>query len=120
VTGNLVNEQLKQLPANPGVYLMKDAAGKIIYVGKAGNLSNRVRSYFQSSAKLEPKTRQQVADVTELEFFITNSEYEALILENNLIKRHRPFYNIRLKDDKGYPYIKINLKEDWPTVSYTR
>jgi excinuclease ABC subunit C len=120
VTGNLVNEQLKQLPANPGVYLMKDAAGKIIYVGKASNLSNRVRSYFQPAAKLEPKTQQQVAEVKELEFFITNSEYEALILENNLIKRYRPFYNIRLKDDKGYPYIKINLREDWPTVSYSR
>jgi len=120
VTGNLVNEQLKQLPANPGVYLMKDAAGKIIYVGKASNLSNRVRSYFQPAAKLEPKTQQQVAEVKELEFFITNSEYEALILENNLIKRYRPFYNIRLKDDKGYPYIKINLREDWPTVAYSR
>ena len=120
MTGNLVNEQLKQLPANPGVYLMKDAGGKIIYVGKAGNLSNRVRSYFHPSAKLEPKTQQQVAEVNELEFFITNSEYEALILENNLIKRYRPFYNIRLKDDKGYPYIKINLREDWPTVTYTR
>jgi excinuclease ABC subunit C len=120
VTGNLINEQLKQLPANPGVYLMKDTAGKIIYVGKAGNLSNRVRSYFQPSAKLEPKTQQQVAEAKELEFFITNSEYEALIVENNLIKRYHPFYNIRLKDDKGYPYIKINLKEDWSTVSYTR
>ena len=120
MTGNLINEQLKQLPVNPGVYLMKDAGGKIIYVGKAGNLGNRVRSYFQPSAKLEPKTRQQVTEVQELEFFITNSEYEALILENNLIKRYRPFYNIRLKDDKGYPYIRINLNEDWPTVSFTR
>jgi excinuclease ABC subunit C len=120
VTGNLINEQLKQLPANPGVYLMKDAAGKIIYVGKAGNLSNRVRSYFQPSAKLPPKTQQQVAEANELEFFITNSEYEALILENNLIKRYRPFFNIRLKDDKGYPYIRIDLKEDWPTVTYTK
>ena len=120
MTGNLINEQLKQLPANPGVYLMKDAAGKIIYVGKAGNLSNRVRSYFQPSAKLPPKTQQQVAEANELEFFITNSEYEALILENNLIKRYRPHFNIRLKDDKGYPYIRIDLKEDWPTVTYTR
>ena len=120
MTGNLVNEQLRQLPANPGVYLMKDAGGKIIYVGKAGNLSNRVRSYFQPSAKLEPKTQQQVAEVQELEFFITNSEYEALILENNLIKRYRPYFNIRLKDDKGYPYIRINLNEDWPTVSFSR
>jgi excinuclease ABC subunit C len=120
VTGNLINEQLKQLPANPGVYLMKDAGGKIIYVGKAGNLSNRVRSYFQASAKLAPKTQQQVAEAHELDFFITNSEYEALILENNLIKRYRPYFNIRLKDDKGYPYIRINLNEDWPTVSFTR
>ena len=120
MAGNLVNEQLRQLPANPGVYLMKDAGGKIIYVGKAGNLSNRVRSYFHSSAKLEPKTQQQVAEVQELEFFITNSEYEALILENNLIKRYRPYFNIRLKDDKGYPYIRINLNEDWPTVSLSR
>ena len=120
MTGDLINEQLKQLPANPGVYLMKDAGGKIIYVGKAANLSNRVRSYFQPSAKLEPKTLQQVAEVKELEFFITNSEYEALILENNLIKRYRPYFNIRLKDDKGYPYIRINLNEDWPTVAFTR
>ena len=120
MTGDLINEQLKQLPANPGVYLMKDAGGKIIYVGKAGSLSNRVRSYFQPSAKLPPKTVQQVEEAKELEFFITNSEYEALILENNLIKRYRPYYNVRLKDDKGYPYIKINLNEDWPTVSYTR
>ena len=120
MTGNLINEQLTQLPANPGVYLMKDAGGKIIYVGKAGNLSNRVRSYFQPSAKLAPKTQQQVEEAKELEFFITNSEYEALILENNLIKRYRPFYNVRLKDDKGYPYIRINLNEEWPTVSYTR
>ena len=120
MTGDLINEQLKQLPANPGVYLMKNAGGNIIYVGKASNLSNRVRSYFQPSVKLEPKTQQQVAEVTELELFITKSEFEALILENNLIKRYRPFYNIRLKDDKGYPYIRINLNEDWPTVSFTR
>jgi excinuclease ABC subunit C len=120
VTGNLINEQLKQLPVNPGVYLMKDTGGKILYVGKASDLSNRVRSYFQLSSKLSPKTRQLVAEVNELEFFITNSEYEALILENNLIKRYRPYYNVRLKDDKTYPYIRIDLKEDWPAVSFTR
>jgi excinuclease ABC subunit C len=120
VTSNLINEQLKQLPANPGVYLMKDAGGKIIYVGKAGNLGNRVRSYFQPSAKLMPKTQQQVEAAQELEFFITNSEYEALILENNLIKRHRPYFNIRLKDDKGYPYIRININDDWPLVCFSR
>jgi excinuclease ABC subunit C len=120
VTGNLINEQLKQLPANPGVYLMKDAGGKILYVGKAADLSNRVRSYFQASSKLAPKTQQLVTEVNELEFFITNSEYEALILENNLIKRYRPYYNVRLKDDKTFPYIRINLNENWPVVSFTR
>ncbi len=120
MAGNLISEQLKQLPANPGVYLMKDDGGKIIYVGKAADLSNRVRSYFQASSKLAPKTQQLVTEVNELEFFITNSEYEALILENNLIKRYRPYYNVRLKDDKTYPYIRIDLKEDWPAVSFTR
>ena len=120
MTGNLISEQLKQLPTDPGVYLMKDAGGKILYVGKAAELSNRVRSYFQASSKLAPKTQQLVAEVNELEYFITNSEYEALILENNLIKRYRPYYNVRLKDDKTFPYIRINLNEDWPVVSFTR
>lgn len=120
MTGSLIIEQLKQLPTNPGVYLMKDAGGKILYVGKAADLSNRVRSYFQSSSKLAPKTIQLVNEAKELEFFVTNSEYEALILENNLIKRYRPYYNVRLKDDKTFPYIRINLGENWPTVSFTR
>lgn len=99
---------------------MKDASGKILYVGKASDLRNRVRSYFQSSSGLTPKTQQLVAEVQALEFYITTSEQSALILENNLIKRYRPYYNIRLRDDKGYPYIRINLREDWPGVTFTR
>jgi excinuclease ABC subunit C len=120
VTGSLISEQLKQLPANPGVYLMKAVNGAIIYVGKASDLHNRVRSYFQASAKLTPKTQQLVTEANELEFFITASEYEALILENNLIKRYRPHYNVRLKDDKTFPYIRIDINEQWPSVSFTR
>lgn len=120
MTGNLINEQLKQLPTSPGVYLMKGADGTIIYVGKAADLNNRVRSYFQASSKLTPKIQQLVVEVNELEFFITSSEYEALILENNLIKRYRPHYNVRLKDDKTYPYIRIDISEDWPAISSTR
>jgi len=111
----IVIERLKSLPENPGVYLMKDAAGKIIYVGKAGCLRSRVRSYF-SDSDLAPKTVQLVRRINDIDFYITRSEEEALVLELNLIKRFRPEYNIRLKDDKGYPYIKVDLKEDWPRV----
>ncbi len=120
MTSDLIKEQLAQLPADPGVYLMKDAAGKIIYVGKATRLRDRVRSYFQSTGDQTEKTRQLVSEIRSLDFFVTASEQEALILENNFIKRYRPHYNIRLKDDKGYPYIRIDVKEDWPTLTYTR
>jgi excinuclease ABC subunit C len=120
VTSNLITEQLKQLPASPGVYLMKDTSGKILYVGKAARLRDRVRSYFQTSSDLPPKTRQLVGEVNNLDFFVTGSEQEALILECNFIKQYRPPYNVRLKDDKGFPYIKIDLKDDWPTISFTR
>lgn len=120
MTGNLINEQLKQLPTSPGVYLMKGSDGTILYVGKAADLHNRVRSYFQSPSKLTPKIQQLITEANELEFFITGSEQEALILECNLIKQYRPHYNVRLKDDKAFPYIRINLNEDWPTVSFTR
>ena len=120
MTSNLITEQLKQLPASPGVYLMKDASGKILYVGKAARLSDRVRSYFQSSSDLSPKIRQLVTEVNNLDFFVTGSEQEALILECNFIKQYRPHYNVRLKDDKGFPYIRIDLKEDWPSISFTR
>ncbi len=120
MTSNLITEQLKQLPASPGVYLMKDTSGKILYVGKAARLRDRVRSYFQTSSDLPPKTRQLVAEVNNLDFFVTGSEQEALILECNFIKQYRPPYNVRLKDDKGFPYIRIDLKEDWPAISFTR
>ncbi len=120
MTSNLVAEQLRQLPSSPGVYLMKDAEGNILYVGKAADLRQRVRSYFSASPKLPTKLQRMVARVRDLDFFVTNSDQEALILECNLIKRYRPYYNVRLKDDKTFPYIKINLNEDWPRVHFTR
>ena len=120
MTNNLITEQLRQLPASPGVYLMKDGQGNILYVGKAANLPHRVRSYFGAKQKLSPKLQRMVARVTDLDFFVTTSEQEALILELNLIKRHRPRYNVRLKDDKTFPYLKIDPSEDWPGVHITR
>ena len=117
---NLITEQLKQLPTNPGVYLMRDADGTILYVGKAADLHHRVKSYFSASQKLSAKLKRLVSRVNDLDFFVTNSEQEALILELNLIKRHRPLYNVRLKDDKTFPYLKINPNEDWPRVYITR
>ncbi|TET16764.1 MAG: excinuclease ABC subunit UvrC [Dehalococcoidia bacterium] len=117
---NLIAEQLKQLPTSPGVYLMRDAAGNILYVGKGANLRHRVRSYFGAGQKLSLKLQRMVARVNELDFFVTSSEQEALILELNLIKRHHPRYNVRLKDDKTFPYLKIELNEDWPRVHITR
>jgi excinuclease ABC subunit C len=117
---NLIVEQLKQIPTSPGVYLMKDAEGNILYVGKAANLHHRVRSYFGTGQKLSPKLERMVARVSDFDFFVTTSEQEALILELNLIKRHRPRYNVRLKDDKTFPYLKIDINEDWPRVHITR
>ena len=120
MTTNLIPEQLKQLPTNPGVYLLRDAEGGILYVGKAANLHHRVRSYFSSGQKLSPKLQRLITRVNDIDFFVTASEQEALILELNLIKRHRPRYNVRLKDDKTFPYLKIDLNEDWPRVHITR
>ena len=116
---DVVREKLKLLPDNPGVYIMKDAAGKIIYVGKAVVLKNRVRQYFQSQRNHTPKVRAMVAKVADFEFIMTASEVEALILECNLIKKHRPRYNISLKDDKSYPYVKVTLQDDFPRVFLT-
>ena len=99
---------------------MKDHNGNIIYVGKAINLRNRVRSYFHDSADLHPRTRQMVQKITDIEWIVVGSELEALILEMNLIKKYRPFYNIRLKDDKRYPYIKVHWQDDFPKVTVTR
>jgi len=120
LTNTLISEQLKQIPTSPGVYLMRDAEGNILYVGKAANLRHRVRSYFAAKQKLSPKIQRMVARVNDFDFFVTNSEQEALIFELNLIKRHRPCYNVRLKDDKTFPYLKIDLNEDWPRMYITR
>ena len=120
LTNNVLTEQLKKLPANPGVYLLRDAEGNILYVGKAANLYHRVRSYFGARQKLSRKLERMVAQVNDLDFFVTGSEQEALILECNLIKRYRPHYNVRLKDDKAFPFLKINRDEDWPRVYITR
>jgi excinuclease ABC subunit C len=115
-----LTEQIRGLPASPGVYLFKDAEDNILYVGKAASLRHRVSSYFGGGQKLTPKLRRMVSKVNDLDYFITGSEQEALILELNLIKRHHPAYNVRLKDDKTFPYLKIDLSEDWPRVHITR
>jgi excinuclease ABC subunit C len=111
---------LDTLPIKPGCYLMKDADGKVIYVGKAINLRNRVRSYFHSSAHGHPKTSQLVRRIADIEWIVVGSELEALILEMNLIKKYRPHYNVRLKDDKRYPYIKVHWADPFPKVTVTR
>lgn len=113
-------EILKSLPTKPGVYLYKNEAGKVIYVGKAVNLRARVRSYFHQSAQHTPKIRRLVEEIADLEFIVAGSELEALLLENNLIKKHQPYYNVRLKDDKRYPYIKVHWQDPFPRVTTTR
>ncbi|MGE5378504.1 MAG: excinuclease ABC subunit UvrC [Bacteroidota bacterium] len=111
---------LATLPTKPGVYIMKNAAGTIIYVGKAISLRNRVRSYFHADASHDAKTRRLVREIVDIEWIVVGSELEALILEMNLIKKHRPKYNIRLKDDKRYPYIKVHWADPFPKVTVTR
>lgn len=110
---------LKTLPSDPGVYIMKDKTGKVIYVGKAKILKNRVRQYFQNREKHPPKVSAMVSKVDTFEYIITDSELEALVLECNLIKKHQPYYNILLKDDKNYPYVKVT-KEDYPRIVFAR
>jgi excinuclease ABC subunit C len=115
-----LKEQLSSIPAKPGVYWMKDEKGKVIYVGKAVNLRNRVRSYFHASADHSPKMHYLRQDIADLDFIVTASELEALILECNLIKKYQPRYNVRLKDDKRYPYIKITWQEPYPRIYTVR
>ncbi len=115
-----IREALAVLPDKPGVYLMHDKDGKVIYVGKAVVLKNRVRSYFRNLASHTPKVRAMVAKIADIETIVTSSEVEALILECNLIKKYRPRYNIMLKDDKSYPYLKVTLNEDFPRLYVTR
>jgi excinuclease ABC subunit C len=114
------SEQLRALPAKPGVYLFKDKEGKVIYVGKAANLNSRVRSYFGAPSNLSFKIQRLVSKIQDFEFVVTNSEQEALILECNMIKKYTPRYNVRLKDNKTFPYLKIDINEDWPGVYITR
>lgn len=115
-----IKNALAVLPEKPGVYLMHDASGKVIYVGKAVVLKNRVRSYFRNLASHTPKVKAMVAKIAEIETIVTSSEVEALILECNLIKKYRPRYNISLKDDKTYPYLKVTMQEDFPRLYVTR
>lgn len=115
-----IRSALAVLPEKPGVYLMHDASGQVIYVGKAVVLKNRVRSYFRNLASHTPKVKAMVAKIAEIETIVTSSEVEALILECNLIKKYRPRYNIMLKDDKTYPYLKVTVQEDYPRLYVTR
>ena len=115
-----IAEELKKLPKSPGVYLMHDAKDEIIYVGKAISLRNRVRQYFQSSRGKSQKILQMVSRIARFEYIVTDSELEALVLENNLIKENRPRYNTMLRDDKTYPYIKVTVKEPYPRIFLTR
>jgi excinuclease ABC subunit C len=111
---------LKGLPHKPGIYLHKDSEGHILYVGKASSLYQRVRQYFGDPSELSPKNRALVAKIDDIEFIVVGSEVEALILENEYIKRYQPRYNVRLRDDKNYPYIKVALREDFPRIYRVR
>jgi excinuclease ABC subunit C len=115
-----IQSVLNSLPHKPGIYIMKDASGTILYVGKAISLYNRVRSYFQESTDLSPKNRSMVAKIEDIEFLVVKNEVEALVLESNYIKQYRPKYNVLLRDDKSYPYIKVALTEDFPRVYRVR
>ncbi|MEX0781415.1 MAG: excinuclease ABC subunit UvrC [Dehalococcoidia bacterium] len=115
-----LRRQLAALPSRPGVYIMRNADGRVIYVGKAARLNSRVRSYFGSPQGMEPKTRALREQIDDFEYIIVNSAGEALLLEATLIKRHQPFFNIRLKDDKRYPYLKVDVQNPWPRVYITR
>ena len=115
-----IKEELKKLPAKPGVYLMHDKSDAIIYVGKAISLKNRVRQYFQAGRRVSPKIERMISQIDHFEYIITDSEVEALVLENNLIKEHEPKYNTMLKDDKTYPYTKATVYEDFPRLIYSR
>jgi len=115
-----IEEELKKLPGSPGVYIMHDAKDTIIYVGKAVSLKNRVRSYFRAGVFHTAKINKMISLIDHFEYIITDSELEALVLENNLIKENSPKYNTLLKDDKTYPYIKVTVSEDYPRILFCR
>ncbi|MDX2041801.1 MAG: excinuclease ABC subunit UvrC, partial [Acidobacteriota bacterium] len=115
-----LDEKLDNLPTQPGVYIHKNVKGQIIYVGKAKSLRNRVRQYFQSSRVMDAKTQELVARIADIEYIVTDTEIEALVLESNLIKQHKPRYNVMLKDDKSYPHLKLTTPEEFPRIFKTR
>src|SRR5438552_18703936 len=115
-----LEDQRKALPARPGVYLFRDQAGEVLYVGKAKSLRPRVRSYFQQSSDSRTAIRQLPERVADVEVIVTQNEVEALHLEQNLVKRHRPLFNVRLRDDKSFPYIAVTVQDDYPRVMFTR
>src|SRR5881392_686343 len=115
-----LEDQLKALPARPGVYLFRDRGGDVLYVGKAKSLRPRVRSYFQASADVRHAIAQLPERVSDVEVIVTGSEVEALHLEQNLVKRHRPAFNVRLRDDKSFPYIAVTVEDEYPRVMFTR
>ena len=115
-----IKEELKKLPQKPGVYLMHGPKDEIIYVGKAVNLKNRVRQYFQSPQGKTAKILKMISLIRRFEYIVVDSELEALVLENNLIKENRPKYNTLLKDDKTYPYIRVSTDEEFPRITKTR
>jgi excinuclease ABC subunit C len=116
----VLQRKLDHLPAEPGVYIYRNVRGKILYVGKARSLRQRVRSYFQESRPHDLKTRHLVAEIADLETIITDTEVEALILESTLVRKHQPKYNIHLKDDKSFPYLKLTVQEPYPRIFITR
>ena len=120
MTATAVLEQARALPERPGVYLMKDARGQVLYIGKARRLRSRVRSYFGSGRSMERRINALVDQIVTLDHVVTASEADALLLEATLVKRHQPTYNVRLKDDKHYPYLKVDVQHDWPRVTITR
>ena len=117
----MIFEELKDralsLPMEPGVYIMRDKTDTVIYVGKAKKLKNRVSQYFQDTASHTPKTRMMVSRIHRFEVIVAASEFEALVLECSLIKRYQPKYNILLKDDKGYPYLRLDMKQEFPKIT---
>ena len=115
-----LQEKLEQLPEVPGVYLFRDVAGDVAYVGKAQSLRSRVRSYFQKGSDLSPRIKLLVDQVRDLDFVVADSDLEALILEFNLIQKHRPRFNVRYRDDKSYPYIRIDLRDPYPALCVIR
>ena len=116
----IIEDELKKIPEKPGVYIMKDENKNIIYIGKAIILKNRVKQYFQLLTNQSPKVQIMVPKIKEFEYIVTDTELEALILECNLIKKYKPKYNILLKDDKNFPYIKVTLDEEYPRILLTR